>query len=240
VVGAKTRTRTLITVTNLVRLLAAACLVLVSPLAFATGASAHANLVYSTPEDGAVLEMAPEDVRFTFSEELFAELIEVSVLDAEGELVLATEAEQTPPPGTDVIVPWPSDLPPGEYSVAFRVVSADGHPVTGQITFSYDAVADTVDETPAEPTAEPTPELFEETVEPTPELFEETVEPSPEAATSADDAPSSTETEEVIGEDPTTRGEPNSSLIGPLLIAAAVIVGIGVVFSIIMLARQRN
>ena len=229
VVGAKTRTRTLITVTNLVRLLAAACLVLVSPLAFATGASAHANLVYSTPEDGAVLEMAPEDVRFTFSEELFAELIEVSVLDAEGELVLATEAEQTPPPGTDVIVPWPSDLPPGEYSVAFRVVSADGHPVTGQITFSYDAVADTVDETPAEPTAEPTPELFEETVE-----------PSPEAATSADDAPSSTETEVVIGEDPTTRGEPNSSLIGPLLIAAAVIVGIGVVFSIIMLARQRN
>jgi len=160
---------------------------------------------------------------------LFAELIEVSVLDAEGELVLATEAEQTPPPGTDVIVPWPSDLPPGEYSVAFRVVSADGHPVTGQITFSYDAVADTVDETPAEPTAEPTPELFEETVE-----------PSPEAATSADDAPSSIETEVVIGEDPTTRGEPNSSLIGPLLIAAAVIVGIGVVFSIIMLARQRN
>ena len=229
VVGAKTRTRTLITVTNLVRLLAAACLALVSPLAFATGASAHANLVYSTPEDGAVLEMAPEDVRFTFSEELFAELIEVSVLDAEGELVLATEAEQTPPPGTDVIVPWPSDLPPGEYSVAFRVVSADGHPVTGQITFSYDAVADTVDETPAEPTAEPTPELFEETVE-----------PSPEAATSADDAPSSAETEVVIGEDPTTRGEPNSSLIGPLLIAAAVIVGIGVVFSIIMLARQRN
>jgi methionine-rich copper-binding protein CopC len=216
-------------VTTLLRLLIAASLAVAGSLTLAVGASGHASLLTSSPEDGAVLDVAPEDVRFTFSEELFAELIEVSVLDAAGDLVMATEAEQTPPPGTDVIVPWPSDLPPGEYSVAFRVVSADGHPVTGRITFSYAAVAESAEE----PTAEPT-------TEPTPELFEETADPSPEEVTSADDAPSSTETEVVIGEDPTTRGEPNSSIIGPLLIAAAVIVGIGVVFSLIMLARQRN
>lgn len=229
VVGATTRPRTLVDVTTLLRLLIAASLAVAGSLTLAVGASGHASLLTSSPEDGAVLDVAPEDVRFTFSEELFAELIEVSVLDAAGDLVMATEAEQTPPPGTDVIVPWPSDLPPGEYSVAFRVVSADGHPVTGRITFSYAAVAESADE----PTAEPT-------TEPTPELVEETANPSPEEVTSADDAPSSTETEVVIGEDPTTRGEPNSSLIGPLLIAAAVIVGIGVVFSLIMLARQRN
>jgi methionine-rich copper-binding protein CopC len=229
VVGAATRPRTLVGVTTLLRLLIAASLAVAGSLTFAVGASGHASLLTSSPEDGAVLDVAPEDVRFTFSEELFAELIEVSVLDAAGDLVMATEAEQTPPPGTDVIVPWPSDLPSGEYSVAFRVVSADGHPVTGRITFSYAAVAESAEE----PTAEPT-------TEPTPELFEETADPSPEEVTSADDAPSSTETEVVIGEDPTTRGEPNSSIIGPLLIAAAVIVGIGVVFSLIMLARQRN
>ena len=229
VVGATTRPRTLVDVTTLLRLLIAASLAVAGSLTLAVGASGHASLLTSSPEDGAVLDVAPEDVRFTFSEELFAELIEVSVLDAAGDLVMATEAEQTPPPGTDVIVPWPSDLPPGEYSVAFRVVSADGHPVTGRITFSYAAVAESADE----PTAEPTTES-------TPELVEETANPSPEEAPSADDAPSSTETEVVIGEDPTTRGEPNSSIIGPLLIAAAVIVGIGVVFSLIMLARQRN
>jgi len=229
VVGAATRPRTLVGVTTLLRLLIAASLAVAGSLALAVGASGHASLLTSSPEDGASLDVAPEDVRFTFSEELFAELIEVSVLDAAGDLVMATEAEQTPPPGTDVIVPWPSDLPPGEYSVAFRVVSADGHPVTGRITFSYAAVAESADE----PTAEPTTES-------TPELVEETANPSPEEAPSADDAPSSTETEVVIGEDPTTRGEPNSSIIGPLLIAAAVIVGIGVVFSLIMLARQRN
>ena len=229
VVGATTRPRTLVDVTTLLRLLIAASLAVAGSLTLAVGASGHASLLTSSPEDGAVLDVAPEDVRFTFSEELFAELIEVSVLDAAGDLVMATEAEQTPPPGTDVIVPWPSDLPPGEYSVAFRVVSADGHPVTGRITFSYAAVAESAEE----PTAEPT-------TEPTPELVEETADPSPEEVTSADDAPSSTETAVVIGEDPTTRGEPNSSIIGPLLIAAAVIVGIGVVFSLIMLARQRN
>ena len=105
-------------------------------------AQGHAGLLYSTPEDGATLEIAPADIRLTFNEELFAELIEVSVLNDAGDLVMVTEAEQTPPPGTDVIVPWPADLPPGQYSVAFRVVSADGHPVTGQITFSYDSVAE--------------------------------------------------------------------------------------------------
>ncbi len=226
-VGAATRTRTLVGVTTLLRLLIAASLAVAGSLTVAVSASGHASLLSSTPEDGAALDIAPEDVRFTFSEELFAELIEVSVLDAAGDLVMATEAEQTPPPGTDVIVPWPSDLPPGEYSVAFRVVSADGHPVTGRITFSYAAVA----EATPEPTADPTPELFEESA-----LDDATVEATP----SVDDAASSPEADVVIGEDPVTRGEPNSSIIGPLLIAAAVIVGIGVVFSIIMLARQRN
>ena len=222
VVGAAARTRTLVDVTSLLRLLIAASLALAGSLTFVASANGHASLLYSTPEDGAALDVAPEDVRFTFSEELFAELIEVSVLDSAGELVMATEAEQTPPPGTDVIVPWPSDLPPGEYSVAFRVVSADGHPVTGQITFSYESVV------------EPTPELIEESAaapSPTPE------ETTQESVTT----PTSEESVEKTASTPSAApGEPDSSLIGPLLIGAAIIVGIGVVFSIIMLARQRN
>ncbi len=225
VVGAATRTRTLVGVTTLLRLLITASLALAGNLIFVAGANGHASLLSSTPEDGATLDVAPEDVRFTFSEELFAELIEVSVLDSAGELVMATEAEQTPPPGTDVIVPWPTDLPPGEYSVAFRVVSADGHPVTGRITFSYESAA---------VVEEPTPELINESsapASPTPE------EATPETVTT----PAPEKSPETTAATSTAApGEPDSSLIGPLLIGAAIIVGIGVVFSIIMLARQRN
>jgi methionine-rich copper-binding protein CopC len=190
----------------------------------ASGAFAHAGLAFSNPEDGAALEVAPEEVVLTFTEELLSDLVEISVLDADDNPVVVTELPQTPPPGTDVKVPWPADLPPGEYSVAFRVVSADGHPVTGRVTFSYAQQREVVEEsTPSDAPSE-TPKVAEPTTEP-----EVTSEQTPEATTEA------TFEEIVPAED-----EPNDSLIGPLLIAAAVIVGIGVIVSIVMLARSRQ
>lgn len=201
----------------------AALVVIVLP---ATGAAAHAGLQFSNPEDGAVLDLAPEEVVLTFSEELLTELVEVSVLDADDNPVVVTEVPQTPPPGTDVKVPWPADLPPGEYSVAYRVVSADGHPVTGRVTFSYANSREVAAEpTEQEPTPEPSPEPSVETGE--------TPDSQPTAEVEA-------ATPEQISEEVVAVDEPNQSLIGPLLIAAAVIVGIGVIVSIVMLARSRQ
>lgn len=203
-------------------LITAALLVLIP----ASGAAGHASLTSSNPADGAELTQAPESVVLTFSEELLNELVEVSILDAAGDLVMATEAEQTPPPGTDVIVPWPADLPPGQYSVAFRVVSEDGHPVTGQVGFGYTQAAEPAESTvePAEsPTAEPTAE--------------------PTTAPSATPEAAVTEVEPEISPEPIAADnadEPNNSLLGPLLIAGAVIVGVGVVISVVMLARSRQ
>ena len=196
----------------------AAVLLVVMPV---SGAAGHAGLAFSNPEDGATLDVAPEEVVLTFTEELLTDLVEISVLDAQDSPVVVTEVPQTPPPGTDVKVPWPADLPPGEYSVAFRVVSADGHPVTGRVTFSY-AQQREVAEEPA-PSNEPV------TTEPSSTEAEVTADETTEAT------PEVTFEEIVPAED-----EPGNSLIGPLLIAAAVIVGIGVVVSIVMLARSRQ
>lgn len=196
----------------------AAVLLVVIPV---SGAAGHAGLAFSNPEDGATLDVAPEEVVLTFTEELLSDLVEISVLDSQDNPVVVTEVPQTPPPGTDVKVPWPADLPPGEYSVAFRVVSADGHPVTGRVTFSY-AQQREVAEEPA-PSNEPV------IAEPSPSEAEVTADETTEAT------PEVTFEEIVPAED-----EPGNSLIGPLLIAAAVIVGIGVVVSIVMLARSRQ
>ena len=196
----------------------AAVLLVVMPV---SGAAGHAGLAFSNPEDGATLDVAPEEVVLTFTEELLTDLVEISVLDAQDNPVVVTEVPQTPPPGTDVKVPWPADLPPGDYSVAFRVVSADGHPVTGRVTFSY-AQQREVAEEPA-PSNEPV------TTEPSSTEAEVTADETTEAT------PEVTFEEIVPAED-----EPGNSLIGPLLIAAAVIVGIGVVVSIVMLARSRQ
>lgn len=193
----------------------AALLLVVFPVSAAAG---HAGLAVSSPEDGAALDIAPEEVVLTFTEELLSDLVEISVLDADDTPVVVTEVPQTPPPGTDVKVPWPADLPPGEYSVAFRVVSADGHPVTGRITFSYANAR----EIPGNSSPSEDPALAEPSVEATTE--------SPQAA-----SPDATFEDIVPAE-----GEPDGSIIGPLLIAGAVIVGIGVVISIVMLARSRQ
>ena len=189
----------------------------------ASAASGHAGLLSSNPQDGASLEVAPAEVVLTFSEELLSDLVEISVLDEDDNPVVVTEVPQTPPPGTDVKLPWPTDLPPGEYSVAFRVVSADGHPVTGRITFSYTNVVQ----------AAPTPEAS-----PTPA---ESATQSPDAQ--SPDVPSEPQIAQEAPPSPTPEpitDEPSSSLVGPLLIAAAVIVGIGVIVSIVMLARSRQ
>ena len=201
----------------LMSLLAAVLLVVIP----ASGAVGHASLVSTNPEDGASLELAPEEVVLTFSEELLSDLVEISVLDAQDNPVVVTEVPQTPPPGTDVKVPWPADLPPSEYSVAFRVVSADGHPVTGRISFSF-------------------AQQREVAQEPAPSDAPGIAEPSPnEAAPVADEAAQATP-EVTFEEIVPAEDEPGNSLIGPLLIAAAVIVGIGVVISIVLLARSRQ
>ena len=204
-----------------VSLLGAALLLLVP----VSGAAGHASLTSTDPVDGSELAVAPEEVTLTFSEELLNELVEVSILDAAGELVMATEAEQTPPPGTDVIVPWPADLPPGQYSVAFRVVSEDGHPVTGQVSFSYADIA----EPTTEPAVDPTPESTQE---------ESAVEQTPDTTAATDSATATEPSPELISAD--GAGQPSNSLIGPLLIAGAVVIGVGVVISVVMLARSRQ
>lgn len=109
----------------------------------ATSASAHSGLESSNPTDGSVVTEAPASISLTFNEELLADANSVSINAADGTNVVSANVMPT---GSSVELPWPADLPAGEYQAAFRVVSADGHPVTGAISFTY---------APAEPAASP-------------------------------------------------------------------------------------
>jgi methionine-rich copper-binding protein CopC len=100
----------------------------------AAPASAHTELTRSTPADGESLAVAPAEVLLTFSEELIPETVKVSITDAQGGLVSAGDARVD---AADVSLAWPDGLASGRYSVNYRVVSQDGHPVSGAISFSY-------------------------------------------------------------------------------------------------------
>ncbi|RBP62911.1 hypothetical protein DFO66_11215 [Brevibacterium sanguinis] len=102
-----------------------------SVLAFAP-ASAHDQLVSSNPEDGAKLDQQPEWIEMTFSGEVQEVGSEVKV-EIDGTDVSAGELAVD---GTKLTVALPDNLKPGEYTVIWRVVSSDGHPISGEYGFT--------------------------------------------------------------------------------------------------------
>jgi methionine-rich copper-binding protein CopC len=100
----------------------------------ATTASAHSGLESSNPADGSVVTEAPAAITLTFNEPLLDDADSISLNAADGTNITSAKVQ---PNGSSIELPWPADLPAGEYQAAFRVVSADGHPVTGAISFTF-------------------------------------------------------------------------------------------------------
>jgi len=100
----------------------------------ATSASAHSGLESSNPADGSVVTEAPASISLTFNEDLLPGANSVSLNATDGTSITSAKVE---PMGKTVDLPWPAELAAGDYQVAYRVVSADGHPVTGAIYFSF-------------------------------------------------------------------------------------------------------
>lgn len=125
-------------------LLAAAAVAIV--LGTGAPASAHASLIRSDPAQGAVVDTAPDTVRFTFTESVAAVPEGIRVLDAEG----APVASSATAAGEELAVTIDEPVAEGTLVVLWRVVSADGHPVSGSLTFSVGAPSDDATPPPAQ------------------------------------------------------------------------------------------
>jgi methionine-rich copper-binding protein CopC len=102
-------------------------------------ASAHSALTSSTPADGAVVTEPLESVDLTFSEAPLAGLdagLRIQVTDASGADVARGDVTVS---GTTMR--RAVDLDQGSYSVLWRYVSPDGHPIEGTLAFEYRAAA---------------------------------------------------------------------------------------------------
>ncbi|WP_443062325.1 copper resistance protein CopC [Streptomyces sp. NBC_00386] len=100
------------------------------------GASAHAALTGTDPQEGSVLKSAPRQVTLTFSESIGLFDDSFRVLDPENRRVRTGEPEHADGRADTAGVTLPRGLGAGTYTVAWRVVSADSHPVSGAFTFS--------------------------------------------------------------------------------------------------------
>jgi copper resistance protein C len=130
----------------------------------------HSRLDSSSPKDGATVETATEVV-LTFNEDVNPDFVAVKVSGPEG----SETAGKPVVDGTAVTQALAADLPAGKHTVTYRVVSTDGHPVSGTATFTTTAAPASASPS-ATATATPTPSPTASAV------------PSPEPTVTADPA----------------------------------------------------
>ncbi|WP_346926397.1 copper resistance CopC family protein [uncultured Arthrobacter sp.] len=107
-------------------------------LAAAPPASAHDQLISSTPAPGERLGQAPDSISLTFLAPMMKLGYEIRVVDSS----IRNRAQNDPVlTGATLTQPLPADLPEGEYQVRWRAVSGDGHPISGSYEFLVGATA---------------------------------------------------------------------------------------------------
>jgi methionine-rich copper-binding protein CopC len=105
-------------------------------LSITGAASAHEELVEFSPTEGQVVQAGLIDISLLFSDDL------ISLSGGSGNEIIITEVETgnlinngcTEVNGANAKTKVDLDIP-GEYNVAWRVVSGDGHPISGSQRF---------------------------------------------------------------------------------------------------------
>jgi copper resistance protein C len=208
----------------LVALLAATALLL-APAA----ASAHDTLSESSPSDGDV-GPSPEQVVLTFTGDVGSIGTAVEVTGPQG----TAGAGEPVVEGRTVTVPLAPDLPAGDYTVSWRVTSADGHPISGEFGFGVEA------EEATEPTTEPTSApTSAPTAEPTDEGA--TAEETSETGTTTSSAPATAEPADTPTPEATpvtAEGEGDGGGVSPWVWVLAGLVVLGLAGVVVAVARR--
>ncbi|WP_300008496.1 copper resistance CopC family protein [Pseudonocardia sp.] len=154
------------------RLLRATAITLLCGVALLIGvgtAAAHTQLIGSDPADGASLDTAPTSVSLEFNEAMQPQFSTLTLIGPDG---TAYQSGEVLADGGVVSIAVSPLGPAGRYEIGYRVISQDGHPVTGSVAFTLTAPgpgavaattppASTAPATPApaeQPAAAPVPE----------------------------------------------------------------------------------
>ncbi|WP_193116858.1 copper resistance CopC family protein [Brachybacterium tyrofermentans] len=98
-------------------------------------AYAHDTLISSDPADGDTLETSPESITLTYSADILEVSPAVRIVDEAGETIADVEPTVD---GPDVTAELADPLPAGDYTVQWRVVSSDGHPIEGSVDITVE------------------------------------------------------------------------------------------------------
>lgn len=94
-------------------------------------ALAHSENESTTPADGAILDAAPEVLAMTFDQPMRLTLVRLT--DADGAEVEVTRTDDMAP--VTEFEAAPAEMGPGDYTLEWRGLSSDGHPMDGSFSF---------------------------------------------------------------------------------------------------------
>jgi copper transport protein len=126
--------------TRTLRNLAVVVGIVASIIALTAGvAAAHAGVLGTSPVDGQSVSPQPQNVSVSFSEDVSTSGGGLNVRNADGTRV--DDGTSVVTGGTVLITGLKPGLPDGTYVATYRVLSADGHPVSGSFLFGIGAGA---------------------------------------------------------------------------------------------------
>lgn len=99
-------------------------------------ASAHTRLQSSDPADGTSVPTAPARVSLTFNEDMQVGFSTVTLIGPDGAAYQTGDVAADGGTVSTALLPLG---PAGRYEIGYRVVSEDGHPVTGSVAFTLTA-----------------------------------------------------------------------------------------------------
>lgn len=104
-----------------------------------TSASAHTDLISTSPAADSDVNAFQESISLTFGEPPLVDGAAIVVMDSTGTIL------DSPAPaldGASLSIPWPADLMPGKVTVQWRATAEDGHVLSGEFVFNYTAAAE--------------------------------------------------------------------------------------------------
>lgn len=126
------------------RLFAAALVALATLGLAAPAAQSHSELNSSSPAHGAILASAPPTLRMSFSEGILPRFSSIILTVEQG----APRALPVAVHDQTLTAAVPKGLPAGRWVAAYRVVSVDGHPISGTVSFTVRATPRSMVSTP--------------------------------------------------------------------------------------------
>ena len=117
----------------LIVLATGACMLLGAP----ANALAHALLEGSEPLSGSTSNRPVKQVVFRFSEPVEGSFGAIRIFDRQGRRIDTGDVFHPGGHGPDLAVKLKQGVPKGSYTATYRVISADSHPVSGGLVFSY-------------------------------------------------------------------------------------------------------